>query len=157
MLASDLAPEWRTTQWFNAPAPLSLSQLRGKVVFVTAFQMLCPGCVSQGLPQALRVREGFGEDDVAVVGRLAPLDDHEVAVVDVILDHRFAAHAQQVDVVAGGHEVRQAHVLAILQRLDLERTGPPGGGPGRAAECGPGHAEQVGEAGQGSSFRLVRG
>jgi len=77
MFDPNLAPEWRTTQWFNAPAPLSLTQLRGRVVFVTAFQMLCPGCVSQGLPQALRVREAFGKDDVAVVGLHTVFEHHE--------------------------------------------------------------------------------
>lgn len=71
------APEWRTTRWFNSSTPLSLSALRGKVVFVTAFQMLCPGCVSHGLPQALRVREAFREEDVAVIGLHTVFEHHE--------------------------------------------------------------------------------
>ena len=37
-----------------------------------ALQMLCPGCVSHGLPQATRIQQVFG-DDVAVLGRLAVL------------------------------------------------------------------------------------
>lgn len=71
------APEWRTTTWFNSSAPLSLAALRGKVVFVTAFQMLCPGCVSQGLPQAQRLREAFGPDDLAVIGLHTVFEHHE--------------------------------------------------------------------------------
>ena len=62
------SPEWRVSRWFNSEAPLSLGALRGKVVMVSAFQMLCPGCVSESLPQALRVREAFSEAELAVVG-----------------------------------------------------------------------------------------
>ena len=45
------APEWETDRWFNAPAPLTLAGLRGRVVLLGAFQMLCPGCVQTLLPQ----------------------------------------------------------------------------------------------------------
>ncbi len=88
------APEWRTTQWFNAPAPLSLAALRGKVVMAVAFQMLCPGCVSQGLPQALRVREAFRQEDVAVIG-LHTVFEHHDAMTPVSLEaflHEYRVH-----------------------------------------------------------------
>jgi hypothetical protein len=38
------------------------------VVLAVAFQMLCPGCVSHGLPQAQRARATFAENDLAVIG-----------------------------------------------------------------------------------------
>ena len=53
------APPWQVAQWFNTDKPLSLEALRGKVIVLEAFQMLCPGCVSHGLPQAVRVRDTF--------------------------------------------------------------------------------------------------
>lgn len=71
------SPEWRVSRWFNSEAPLSLGALRGKVVMVSAFQMLCPGCVSESLPQALRVREAFSEGDLAVVGLHTVFEHHE--------------------------------------------------------------------------------
>ena len=37
-----LAPSWSTTEWLNTPEPLTLEQLRGRVVLLHAFQMLCP-------------------------------------------------------------------------------------------------------------------
>jgi len=37
--------DWTVEQWLNTPKPLNLSDLRGKVVAIEAFQMLCPGCV----------------------------------------------------------------------------------------------------------------
>lgn len=67
-MTSSLAPEWRIERWLNTPAPLTLAALRGRVVFAVAFQMLCPGCVSEGLPQAQRARAVFAGDDLAVVG-----------------------------------------------------------------------------------------
>ena len=48
------APAWHTTAWLNSE-PLDLEQLRGHVVLLHAFQMLCPACVSHGLPQMQRV------------------------------------------------------------------------------------------------------
>lgn len=70
-----LAPEWQTISWFNTPEPLSLSGLRGQVILLHAFQMLCPGCVSHGLPQAQRVAKLF--PDVRVIGLHTVFEHHE--------------------------------------------------------------------------------
>ncbi|GJL70659.1 MAG: hypothetical protein NPIRA06_32940 [Nitrospirales bacterium] len=70
-----LAPEWQSTDWFNTPEPLSLSGLRGQVVLLHAFQMLCPGCVSHGLPQAQRIAKLF--PDVRVIGLHTVFEHHE--------------------------------------------------------------------------------
>lgn len=74
---AELAPEWRTVDWFNAPEPLTLAALRGKIVMVSVFQMLCPGCVSQGLPQAQRVANLFGQSEVAVIGLHSVFEHHD--------------------------------------------------------------------------------
>lgn len=71
------APEWRISQWFNTSAPLSLAALRGRVIVAVAFQMLCPGCVAQGLPQAQRAREAFTEKDVSVIGLHTVFEHHD--------------------------------------------------------------------------------
>jgi len=71
------APELVATAWLNTAEPLSLERLRGRVVLIEAFQMLCPGCVSHGLPQAKRVRETFREADVAVIGLHSVFEHHE--------------------------------------------------------------------------------
>ncbi|MBK8545607.1 MAG: TlpA family protein disulfide reductase [Caulobacteraceae bacterium] len=68
MPALRAAPAWRATEWFNTEAPLQLDALRGRVVMICAFQLLCPGCVSHGIPQAQRVAELFRPDDVQVIG-----------------------------------------------------------------------------------------
>lgn len=79
------APELQLARWFNVEAPLTLSALRGKVVVVEAFQMLCPGCVSHGLPQAQRVRRLFAEAQVAVLG-LHTVFEHHAAMTEVALE-----------------------------------------------------------------------
>ncbi len=76
----DLAPELEVSQWLNAPAqhePPSLAALRGKVVLVHAFQMLCPGCVMHALPQAKRVHEALRREDFAVLGLHSVFEHHE--------------------------------------------------------------------------------
>lgn len=78
------APEWVTTQWFNS-APLSLAGQRGRVVVLGAFQMLCPGCVANGLPQLQRVEQAFSRQDVAVIG-LHTVFEHHAAMTPVSLE-----------------------------------------------------------------------
>ena len=70
------APELQTTDWLNTDEPVLLGGLRGKVVLIEAFQMLCPGCVSHGLPQAMRVHRVFDRDDVAVIGLHTVFEHH---------------------------------------------------------------------------------
>jgi thiol-disulfide isomerase/thioredoxin len=72
-----LAPPWRTTEWLNTPEPLTLEGLRGRVVLVHAFQMLCPGCVSRGIPQAQRVAELFAGSPLVVVGLHTVFEHHD--------------------------------------------------------------------------------
>jgi thiol-disulfide isomerase/thioredoxin len=70
-------PEIEAAEWLNTEKPLSLTELRGRVVAVEAFQMLCPGCVSHGLPQAQRIAQTFRPDDVAVIGLHCVFEHHE--------------------------------------------------------------------------------
>lgn len=63
--------------WVNSD-PIDLADLRGKVIFLEAFQMLCPGCVSHGLPQAKRVRQAYESSEVAVIGLHTVFEHHDV-------------------------------------------------------------------------------
>ena len=72
-----IAPELEVTEWLGTDRPLSLHDLRGRVVLIEAFQMLCPGCVSHGLPQARRVSETFALDEVVVLGLHSVFEHHE--------------------------------------------------------------------------------
>ncbi len=76
-----LLPPWQVSTWLNTPRPLSLEDLRGRVVLLHMFQMLCPGCVSHGLPQTERVRQAFKPEDLAVVGLHTVFEHHAVMTV----------------------------------------------------------------------------
>lgn len=76
---------WRVRRWFNTDTPLDLEDLRGKVVFAHTFQMLCPGCILHGIPQAKRVHALFGSEDLVVVG-IHTVFEHHRAMGDVSLE-----------------------------------------------------------------------
>jgi hypothetical protein len=71
-----LAPPLRVAQWFNSNTPVTLEELRGRVVLLHTFQMLCPGCVSHGLPQAQAVHNGFSRDSLVVLGLHTVFEHH---------------------------------------------------------------------------------
>jgi hypothetical protein len=78
------APEWQITQWFNSDWPMTLADLRGRVVVLHAFQMLCPGCVRNGLPQAQRIAGLFDPSRVAVVGLHTVFEHHAAMTVEAL-------------------------------------------------------------------------
>ena len=81
-----LAPELEVSRWFNAPTPLTLADLRGKVVVLHAFQMLCPGCVAHGTPQAEKLHRLVARGgDVVVIG-LHTVFEHHAAMTEVALE-----------------------------------------------------------------------
>ncbi len=73
-----LAPDIRAQAWLNTPEPITLGGLRGRVVVLHAFQMLCPGCVAHGIPQTVRVQQTFARTDVQVLGIHTVFEHHAV-------------------------------------------------------------------------------
>jgi peroxiredoxin len=73
-----LALPLHVTEWFNTDTPITLDALLGRVVVVHAFQMLCPGCVAQGLPQAMKVHKQFPSSEVQVLGLHTVFEHHDV-------------------------------------------------------------------------------
>lgn len=124
-----LAPEWRTTQWFNAPEPLTLAALRGRVIMVCAFQMLCPGCVSQGLPQAQRVASLFQSSEVAVVGLHSVFEHHDAmgpTSLQAFLHEyriRFPVGVDEPDGVSLPHTMRTYAFEGTPTTLLIDRAG----------------------------------
>ncbi len=67
-----------TSAWLNSDKEISLRDFLGRVVVVHTFQMLCPGCVSHGIPQAIKIRKCFNETDVVVLGLHTVFEHHHV-------------------------------------------------------------------------------
>ncbi len=80
-------PAWHVAGWFNANNDVSLEKLRGRVIALHTFQMLCPGCVAHGTPTLILIdRFGivcyhvFGRpDDMSVGTQMAMLLSERVA------------------------------------------------------------------------------
>lgn len=74
------APELDVAEWIGEPSPLE--SLRGRVVLIETFQMLCPGCIHYGLPQAQRVHRLF--PSIAVIGLHTVFEHHAVTGPDAL-------------------------------------------------------------------------
>ena len=83
-LAPNQPPALFVSQWLNTPTPIDLADLRGKVVAIFAFQMLCPACVAHSLPQATQLRETFAAADVAVLGLHTVFEHHRAMNADAL-------------------------------------------------------------------------
>lgn len=73
---SFLASTLDVSEWLNTPdggAP----DVRDKIVALHFFQMLCPGCVLHGLPQAQRLLRSADPQRVAVVGVHSVFEHHD--------------------------------------------------------------------------------
>ncbi len=77
MMADTTTPAWQIDEWLNTKTPITLDALRGRVVVVLAFQMLCPGCVAHALPLATRVHRTFPAPQVAMLGLHTVFEHHE--------------------------------------------------------------------------------
>jgi hypothetical protein len=114
------APPWQVSQWFNTGQPLDLAGLRGRVVALHAFQMLCPGCVLHGVPQAERLHQSFSGEGLTVVG-LHTVFEHHAAMQPVALRaflHEFrVTHPVGVDAPLPGQRIP-----ATMQAYGMQGT-----------------------------------
>lgn len=94
------APALVTSDWLNTAKPLDIPDFKGRVLVIEAFQMLCPGCVANGLPQVKRVAQMFPRDQVAVIGLHTVFEHHE-------------AQGTREALVAFAHEYRLSFPIGI--------------------------------------------
>jgi len=78
------APSLEVSDWLNTDTPLVLSELLGKVVVLHAFQMLCPGCVTHGIPQANSIYQTFDDSELQVIGLHTVFEHHEVMTKEAL-------------------------------------------------------------------------
>lgn len=122
---SPLAPELIVDQWIGTPSPLQ--SLRGKVVLVEAFQMLCPGCVNYALPQAKKVQRYL--PDVKVIGLHTVFEHHEVTgpeALKVFLSEfglRFPVAIDKPDGHAIPHTMRHYGLQGTPSTLIIDKGG----------------------------------
>lgn len=115
----DLAPPLVVDRWVRG-GPLDLADLRGRVVVLEAFQMLCPGCVNHALPQAKRIQQAFRPEDVTVIGLHTVFEHHAVTgpdALEVFLDE----FAYRFPVAVDAHEDGRA-IPITMAAYDLQGT-----------------------------------
>ncbi len=127
------APELAVTRWFNTAESPTLAGLKGEVVVIEAFQMLCPGCVSHGLPQAKRIQQAFG-DDLTVLGIHTVFEHHEamtpVSLEAFLHEYRITfpvgvdAHEPGIStpITMGRYQLRGTPSLLVVDRAGRLRV-----------------------------------
>lgn len=85
MSSLDNAPllELDIQEWVNHEG-LSTEDLRGKVVLVEVFQMLCPGCVNHGVPQSQKIHRMIDQSQVQVIGLHSVFEHHDVMTPEAL-------------------------------------------------------------------------
>ena len=69
--------ELLVSKWLNTSDDISLEQLRGNVVLVYVFQMLCPACILHSIPQASKVHQVFAPEKLQVLGLHSVFEHHD--------------------------------------------------------------------------------
>ena len=114
------ADELIVTEWVNSEKPISLTDLRGRVVVLHAFQMLCPGCVSHGIPQAIKIHNAFSRDDVVVLGLHTVFEHHAVMNADAL---RVFMHEYKIPFPVGIDTAQADHPVPLtMQSYELRGT-----------------------------------
>ena len=75
------APELQVAQWVQG-GPVSLTELKGKVVLVEVIQVNCPGCFLFGLPEAIRLHNLFHEQGLEILVLATAFEDYEDNTVE---------------------------------------------------------------------------
>ena len=115
-----LAEEINASEWLNTAEPLSIKGLKGKVIAIHAFQMLCPGCVSHGIPLANAMHELFNNEDLQVIGLHSVFEHHEVMTVEAlkVFIHEYRlTFPIAVDEPSGNHPIPKT-----MERYQLRGT-----------------------------------
>ncbi len=114
------APALRVREWVGTTAAPTLESLRGQVVVIHAFQMLCPGCVSHGLPQATRIMESFHPQGVSVLGLHCVFEHHDVMGPAAL--RAFMAEYRVPFPVAIDEPATHGSIPLTMDRYELEGT-----------------------------------
>lgn len=119
MHSAPAAPALQVDQWLNTPEPLSLAALRGQVVMLHAFQMLCPGCLSHGLQQAQRAHGLLRSEGLVVIGLHTVFEHHDVMGPDAL---RAFNHEYRWGFPIGIDRAVDKSIPATMRAYHLEGT-----------------------------------
>lgn len=108
------------SDWLNIDPPLDPAALKGRVVVVTVFQMLCPGCVQHSLPQARTLYSTFNRDDLMVIGLHSVFEHHHVMTPDAL--RVFVSEYRLPFPIAIDRPVKGSPLPATMKKWGLNGT-----------------------------------
>lgn len=116
-----IAPEWIISEWLNSDKDLSLTALRGRVIVAGAFQMLCPGCVSELVPQLRQIHSVFKNSDIAVLG-LHTVFEHHAAMQPVSLKAFLHENRLTFPVAVDKPQMPEQPIPATMELYGMQGT-----------------------------------
>ncbi len=126
-------------QWLNVERPLSLADLRGKVVILDFWTYGCINCIHV-MDELARLRERFGHK-LAVIGVHSPKFDNEANPETL---REVLVRYQRAEPVVNDPEFRMMRAYGVRAWPTLAVIDPLGGYVGDVA--GEGHEERLGRA-----------
>ena len=127
MFNPEAPPELAVSRWLNSSEPLTLAALKGRVVLLAAFQMLCPACVEHALPQMVRLYRRFNRAEVAIIGLHSVFEHHkamtEAALEAFVHEYRWpfpigidAANGTSIPQTMTAYEMQGTPTLLLFDR-----------------------------------------
>ena len=114
------APSLEIQEWINAENEITLEKLKGKIVIIYAFQMLCPGCVQHSIPQSKRLYEKFKNKEIEVLGLHTVFEHNEVMTAEalkVFIDEYQIKYPVGIDL-----PVEDDYRPATMKKYDMQGT-----------------------------------
>jgi peroxiredoxin len=111
--------EIQASKWFNTSTPLSLAQLRGRVVVLVAFQMLCPGCVAHAIPQLKKLHQLFSQAPVTIVGLHTVFEHHDAMQANAL---KAFIHEYKLQFPIGIDQPSDGPIPKTMEALRLRGT-----------------------------------
>lgn len=108
------------SDWINTDTTPSLQALRGRVVVLTVFQMLCQGCARHSLPQARELHAALPAAEVAVIGMHSVFEHHQVMTPQAL--RVFAAEYRLAFPIAIDRPQAGSTMPATMSRWALQGT-----------------------------------
>jgi peroxiredoxin len=130
MFDPEKPPELSVASWMNTDETPTLKALRGKVVVMVAFQMLCGGSIKHALPQAQRIATSFQRDEVEVIGlhtvferhaemtpdKLEAFLDEQGLTFPVALDQPGKRPSQDLPLTMAAYEIQGTPTILLFDR-----------------------------------------
>lgn len=108
------------SEWLNTDKPLDRASVRGRVVVVTVFQMLCPGCVQLSLPQARALHQAINHEDLIVIGLHSVFEHHHVMTPEAL--RVFAKEYRLQFPIAIDRPQKTSSLPSTMERWALQGT-----------------------------------